>query len=55
MYKQSYVIVMENGKIIKWTGYAEDTPKGEGLAIKYAQEKEQCQVWDIANRPVKSD
>jgi len=53
MYKQSYVVVMESGKVVLWTGYASDTKHGEGLAIAYAQEKHGGQVWDIANRPVR--
>lgn len=51
-YKQSYLIVMEDGKIIKWTGKAENTIHGKGLAITYATEKTGLQVWDMCNRPV---
>lgn len=52
-YKQALIVVMENGSIIHWTGYAEDTKHAEGLAIEYAQEKAGCQVWDTAFCPVK--
>jgi len=54
-YKQSYVIVMENGDIVKWTGYAESNDLGEGLAVTYAKSKynNACRVWDTANRPVR--
>ena len=51
-YKQSFVIVMESGKIIKWTGYGNDSKHGEGLAIEYAISKTGEQVWDTCNRPV---
>jgi hypothetical protein len=51
-YKQSFVVVMESGRIIKWKGKAEDTRQGEGLAIAYAISKTGEQVWDIANHPV---
>lgn len=53
MYKQAYIVVMENGKLVKWTGFAENKKHGEGLAIAHAVEKEGCQAWDIANRPIK--
>ena len=52
-YKQSFIMVMEDGKFILWTGKADDTKHGEGLAIAYAVERTGSQVWDIANRPVK--
>ena len=52
-YKQSYVLVLETGKVVFWTGYAESPAQGEGIAIADATEKYGCQVWDIANRPVK--
>lgn len=51
-YKQALVVVMANGSIIHWIGYAEDTKHAEGLAIEYAQEKAGCQVWDIAHCPM---
>ncbi len=50
-YKQSYILVMENGKIIKWAGKAEDKNHGEGLAVEYAQEKTGQQVWNMCSRP----
>ena len=53
-YKQSYIMVMESGKIIKWTGQAEDKNHGEGLALEYAQEQNGEQVWDFCNRPVQT-
>ena len=51
-YKQSLIVVMENGAIVQWVGYAEDTKHAEGLAIEYAKEKEGCQVWDTAFCPI---
>jgi pyrroloquinoline quinone (PQQ) biosynthesis protein C len=51
-YKQSRVVVMDSGKIVLWTGYAEDQKHAEGLAIAYAIEKHGGQVWDSAVRPV---
>ena len=51
-YKQSYIVVMENGQIVKWTGKGENKEHGEGLALAYATEKTGLQVWDICNRPV---
>lgn len=57
-YKQSYLMVMEDGSIIKWTGYAEDKNHGEGLAIEYATNRDGShptkQVWDMCNRPILS-
>lgn len=52
-YKQSYVIVMESGHIVLWTGLGDDKNHGLGLAIEYAQSRHSGQVWDTANRPVK--
>lgn len=52
-FKQSYVVVMESGKVVYWTGKAEDIGHGEGLAIEYAINNHGGQVWDIASRPVK--
>ena len=51
-YKQSLIVVMENGSIVRWVGYAENTKHAEGLAIEYAKEKEGCQVWDTAFCPM---
>jgi len=51
-YKQSFIVVMESGKVIKWTGKADDLAHGEGLAIAYATEKTGEQVWDTCHRPV---
>jgi len=51
-YKQSYLLVMETGQIIKWTGVADDKDHGEGLAIAYATNKAGCQVWDLCSRPI---
>lgn len=53
-YKMSFVVVMDSGKIVLWTGKAEDVSHGEGLAIEYAVNKHGGQVWDIARRPVLS-
>jgi len=53
-FKQSYILVMESGKIIKWTGKGETFEHGEGLAHAYAVEKTGEQVWDSCSRPVKS-
>jgi len=52
MKKYSYIIVMETGKVVYWTGYAEDSNHGEGLAIDYAINRHGGQVFDIASRPV---
>lgn len=52
-YKQSYVVVMESGRLVRWTGYAQDRRHGEGLAVEHAQKKFGGQVWDVAARPVK--
>lgn len=52
-YKQSYLLVMESGKIVKWIGYGLDKDHGEGLAIEYAVSKTGEQVWDMCNRPVR--
>ena len=52
-YKHSLVVVMESGKLVLWTGYAEDTKQAEGLAIECATSKHGGQVWDTAFRPVK--
>lgn len=51
-YKQSYLIVMESGKIIKWTGLADDRQHGEGLAADYAVAQTDEQVWDMCDLPV---
>lgn len=51
-YKQALIVVMENGALIHWTGYAEDTKQAEGLAIEYAREQCKCAVWDTAFIPV---
>ena len=53
-YKQSLIVVMETGKIVYWTGVADDPKHAEGLAISYAKEKHDCQIWDTAFRPVLS-
>lgn len=50
-YMQHYALVMEDGRIVLWSGKAEDKNHGEGLAIAYATEKTGLQVWDIASRP----
>lgn len=54
-YKMSFVVVMESGKIVLWTGKAEDVSHGKGLAIEYAVTRHGGQVWDIARRPVMSE
>lgn len=51
MEKYAYVVVMEDGKIVKWTGKAEDEQHAEGLATAYAQERNDGQVFDTAKRP----
>ena len=51
-YKQSYILVMESGKIVKWTGYAEDILDAKGKAVSYAKNKTGEQVWDLCCRPV---
>ena len=51
-YKQSYILVMENGEIVKWTGKADNSGHAQGLAVAYATKKTGLQVWDIANRPI---
>ena len=51
-YKQSLIVVMENGAIIHWTGYAKDRGQAKGLAIEYAKEINGGQVWDTAYYPV---
>ena len=50
-YKQSFLIVMESGKIIKWTGLAENKEHGQGLALAHAIERTNEQVWDVCSRP----
>lgn len=50
-YKQKYIVIMEDGQIIKVTIKAQNSAHGEGLAIAYATEKNGGQVWDIANCP----
>ena len=50
--KYSFVVVMETGKLVLWTGVADDNEHGEGQAIAYATDKHCCQVWDIAERPI---
>ena len=52
-FKQKYILVMESGKIIKWTGYGTDFDHGKGLAIEHAVSKTGEQVWDMCARPVK--
>ena len=49
--KYSFVVVMETGKLVLWTGVADNEKHGHGLAISHAIEKHGCQVWDIASRP----
>lgn len=51
-YKQSYILVMESGQLVRWTGLADDKEHAIGLAKEYAVAKTGEQVWDIANRPV---
>lgn len=51
-YKQSLIVVMENGAIIHWTGYAKDREQAKGLAIEYAKGINSGQVWDTAFYPV---
>ena len=52
-YKQSYIVVMENGKIVKWTGKAITSGQAMLKAKQYAEKKTGSRVWDFANRPVK--
>jgi len=54
-YKQSYVVVMDSGKVVMWTGYGVDNHEGEALAKQYAEKEHSGNVWDIANRPVRSN
>ena len=51
-YKHSYLLVMYNGKIVKWTGFATESKYAERAAIDYAETKHSSQVWDMCNRPV---
>lgn len=51
-YKQALIVVMENGALIHWSGYAEDRNHAEGLAIEYAKDINGGQVWDTAFYPV---
>lgn len=51
-YKQSLVLVLETGKVVFWTGYADDPAHAEGRAIDEAKEKYGCQIYDMAVRPV---
>ena len=54
-YKQKFLLVMEDGSIIKWSGLADDSHHGLGLAIVYAKTKTGLQVWDSCNMPVFSN
>jgi len=51
-YKQKWLLVMEDGRVVFWTGFADDVDHGEGLAIAYATAKYGTQVWDTCRRPV---
>lgn len=51
-YKQSFVVVMSNGKHVLWTGLAIDKEAGKKAAMKHAIQRQQCAVYDIASRPV---
>lgn len=52
MKKYSFAICLENGKIVLWTGYAEDKDHAEGLAFSYIMEKYDEQVFDSMSRPI---
>lgn len=51
-YLQSYLLVLEDGTIETWSGYAEDKSHGEGLAIDYVICKHNQQIWDMCCLPV---
>jgi len=50
-YKQKFIVVMESGKIVKWTGKAINGWAGRALAIAFAEAKTGEKIWDICNRP----
>lgn len=52
-FKQSYLLVMKSGKIVKWTGYGKDFEEGKRLATYHAINQTGEQVWDMCARPVK--
>lgn len=53
-YPQSYILAMECGAVYRWTGLAEDSAHGEGLARSEILEHTDSQVWDMCAAPLAS-